>query len=507
MKVFSKHNGHDPNVTFLDGDKILHLEEERISRIKHQDNDTSKELINHYLNNFIPDVTVEIIHDAEDERKVYTELTDIPKENHVNVSHHLAHAAYAYYTRPKHIDKCDIIAYDGWGWETDLYFFDESLNLKDKSIFGIGMIWAILSEIFYDTPNQEGKIMGMSAYGTLNKTIYQLFNECTEELKLIHNYKERDRKYKKRNNVRTISDKLLTQLNQHKPQDIARTIQQFTEDKIKEYILTVKSSNTLLVSGGIGQNGYVNQLLSTIYKEIHIPPAISDAGLSIGGALFITKQRILNPQYLGRIHNPNLKRQNLNDFITYDYHPIKIAAKIALGKTIGFYQGHSESGPRALGNRSILADPRNPLMKDHINNNIKRREWYRPYAPVVMQEHAQYWFDKCTNSPYMNRIAKYKRQKSSEVPAVCHVDNTGRVQTVTKDQNSKLYDLIDAFYNRTGVPLLLNTSFNIQEPIVDSPDDAMKAFVESGLDILVIDNIVLEKKHDRFTLPNSKFNG
>ena len=167
-----------------------------------------------------------------------------------------------------------------------------------------------------------------------------------------------------------------------------------------------------------------------------------------------------------------------------------IAQSIADGKNVGWFQGKSESGNRALGNRSILADPRNPDIKDIINHTIKMREDFRPFAPVVLEEHYKEYFDTRLPSPFMSRICQVK---SDKVPGITHKDNTARIQTVNKSQNEKLYNIINEFYKITGIPMLLNTSFNSQEPIVETPDNAIKTFKRTALDILVINDRVMCK--------------
>ena len=167
-----------------------------------------------------------------------------------------------------------------------------------------------------------------------------------------------------------------------------------------------------------------------------------------------------------------------------------IAKEIANGKIVGWFQGRSESGNRALGNRSILADPRNPEIKDIINSKVKLREDFRPFAPSVLEEHYEEYFDTNQPSPYMSRIMPVI---SDKIPGVTHVDGTARIQTVTRDFNEKYYDLINEFYKVTGIPMLLNTSFNCQEPIVETPEDAVATFKKCGIDILVVENIIVRK--------------
>jgi carbamoyltransferase len=168
----------------------------------------------------------------------------------------------------------------------------------------------------------------------------------------------------------------------------------------------------------------------------------------------------------------------------------EVAHAIANGKIVGWYQGKSESGNRALGNRSILADPRNPKIKDIINSTIKLREDFRPFAPSVLEEHYQEYFDTNQTSPYMSRIVNVI---SDKIPGVTHIDGTARIQTVTKDFNEHYYNLINAFYQLTGIPMLLNTSFNCQEPMVETPEDAVKTFKKCGLDMLIINDYLVTK--------------
>ena len=173
-----------------------------------------------------------------------------------------------------------------------------------------------------------------------------------------------------------------------------------------------------------------------------------------------------------------------------DWTKKEIAQAIADGKIVGWFRGKSESGNRALGNRSILADPRRKDIKDVINHTIKMREDFRPFAPVVLEEHYKEYFDTNSPSPYMSRICKVKTDK---VPGVTHVDNTARIQTVNKEQNNKLYELIREFYVITGIPMLLNTSFNRHEPIVETPLNAIRTFKRTGLDMLIINDWIIRK--------------
>jgi carbamoyltransferase len=192
-----------------------------------------------------------------------------------------------------------------------------------------------------------------------------------------------------------------------------------------------------------------------------------------------------------QIHKSNVYAGKEYEFVgeeKVDYR--EVAQAIADGKIVGWFQGKSESGNRALGNRSILADPRNPNIKDIINQTIKMREDFRPFAPAVLEEHYKEYFDTKLPSPYMSRICKVK---SDKVPGITHVDGTARIQTVNKTDNEKFYKLLLEFWCITGVPMLLNTSFNCREPIVETPNQAIKTFQRTALDLLVIGDYIIRK--------------
>ena len=221
------------------------------------------------------------------------------------------------------------------------------------------------------------------------------------------------------------------------------------------------------------------------YKNVFVPPAVGDEGQAIGtyqhADYVLNQHKHITNTYAGREYN-YLGEEKV------DYK--EVAQAIADGKIVGWFQGKSESGNRALGNRSILADPRRKDIKDIINDTIKDREDFRPFAPVVLEDHYKDYFDTNSPSPYMSRICKVK---SDKIPGVTHVDNTARIQTVNKKQNNKLYELVREFDVITGIPMLLNTSFNRHEPIVETPEQAIRTFKRTALDILVINDWIIRK--------------
>jgi carbamoyltransferase len=240
-------------------------------------------------------------------------------------------------------------------------------------------------------------------------------------------------------------------------------------------------------------------LAETPFERVYIQPASYDAGTSLGAALYVKHQILGAPRdfvmdhpYWGLEYSREacrtaldahgLSYRELSDEALAD----EPAALIDAGHIVGWYQGRFEWGPRALGNRSIVCDPRQASMKDHLNRRIKHRESFRPFAPSVLEESAGDWFDQATPSPFMLMTCQVRRDKQDLVPAITHVDGTARQQTVSRALNPKYWALIHAFERRTGVPIVLNTSFNENEPVVNTPDEAISCFTRNDMDSLVL---------------------
>ena len=313
------------------------------------------------------------------------------------------------------------------------------------------------------------KLMGLVGYGKFNQYYYDVFETILDGI-------IKEKKYKTHE---------LINVEKYGVQDLAFTLQQFTNDKIKEHIYPLKTCDNLCLAGGVIYNGYLNEEFTKHYKNVFIPPAVGDEGQALGvyqhADYVLNKNKHKTETFAGREHEyTGNSIMNIED----------VAQEIANGKIVGWFQGKSESGNRALGNRSILADPRRKDIKQVINDTIKKREDFRPFAPAVLEEHYKEYFDTNSPSPYMSRICKVK---SDKVPGITHVDNTARIQTVNKQFNEKFYNLINEFYKITGIPMLLNTSFNCHEPIVESPEDAIRTFKKTELDILVINNWIIRK--------------
>lgn len=262
----------------------------------------------------------------------------------------------------------------------------------------------------------------------------------------------------------------------------------------------------LVISGGCALNVTANgKLLSSkIFDEIIIPPAPHDAGCAIGAVLCVldklkipTNSKSVTSPFLGRKYSTEAIKKDILEFCNFlpeEYEEASLinetANLLSQGNLIAWFQNASEFGPRALGSRSFLADPRNDKIREEINIKIKKRELFRPFAPSVIEEASSKFFEINQTSPYMNIVSKVKDDR---IPAITHIDGTARVHTVSKNINKKYHALISKFGEITGIPVLLNTSFNIQEPIVYSPKDALRTFLESKVDALVIGNFIIKR--------------
>ena len=401
-------------------------------------------------------------------------------DSYYYIDHHQSHAAYAFLTSG--FEESDILAIDGRGWQFTCIFVDKTGKIIDLSeTASIGGLWNRLAQDLGMGYLGAGKVMGLAAYGKYNSEIHTVINLYLE----TPNHR--------------LSDSNKKLVKSTPKEDVAYTLQYATEELVKEQIIPLKTSDNICVAGGVAYNGYVNEMLTKYYEKVHVPPAIGDEGQSIG--TYMHADYVLNRNiqditvYAGQEYNFQPREMDSLIAEEHDFQDLLayISKMIADGKIIGWYQGNSESGNRALGNRSILADPRNPDIKDIINRTIKKREDFRPFAPAVLEEHYQEYFETNQPSPFMSRIVPVI---SDKIPGITHVDGTARIQTVNNINNSKFYSLINEFYKLTGVPILLNTSFNCQEPIVETPEEAIETYKKTELDILVIDNFVISKNHD-----------
>ena len=395
------------------------------------------------------------------------------KDDFYYCDHHQSHATYAYFNSG--FDESDILAIDGIGAKFRCIFVDKDKNIKDLSKeLPIGWLWNTMSKITGFGSLGASKLMGLVGYGSFSDYYYNVF-----ETMISGDVKEKNYDVHKLINVDRFG-----------LEPLAYTLQKFTLDKIKEHVYPLKTCDNLCIAGGVAYNGYMNEQFTKHYSNVFIPPAVGDEGQAIGvyqhADYNLNNNKHKSKTFAGKEYeiDNHLKIEKVNY--------TDIAQSIADGKIIGWFQGKSESGNRALGNRSILADPRNPNIKNIINSTIKKREDFRPFAPAVLEEYYKEYFDTNSPSPYMSRICKVKTDK---VPGITHVDGTARIQTVNKKFNEKFYNIINEFYKITGIPMLLNTSFNCQEPIVETPEQAVRTFKRTALDLLVINDYMIKDKN------------
>lgn len=293
--------------------------------------------------------------------------------------------------------------------------------------------------------------------------------------------------------------------------DLAASVQRITEELIFHILLHLQKRTGLdnvCIAGGVAQNSVANGKLTrnTPFRNIYIPSAGHDAGISMGAALYVYNQVLSQPRaeaiwsaYTGsRFSNEEIEQYLQSRNVSYRRYTDeelyeKVADRLIDAGVIGWFNGRAEFGPRALGARSILADPRRNDAKDLLNSKIKRRESFRPFAPSILKEHVADYFEVSGDVPFMEKVYPIKPEKHSAIPAVTHVDGTGRLQSVDKTVSPRYYGLIEAFYKKTGVPILLNTSFNENEPIVNSPAEALDCFLRTDMDMLVLENCVVSR--------------
>ncbi|HJU04775.1 MAG TPA: carbamoyltransferase C-terminal domain-containing protein [Nitrospiraceae bacterium] len=292
--------------------------------------------------------------------------------------------------------------------------------------------------------------------------------------------------------------------------DVAASVQRVLEEAVlhlARHLKRLTDAEDLCVAGGVAFNCVANSRLAgeAGFRRIYVPPAAGDAGAALGAALWLTRRRgglhrrhvmthaswgpeFDEPACREAVQRAGLFFEALPEDLLYD----RMAAELAHGRLVFWFQGRMEWGPRALGYRSLLADPRRDDMRELINAKVKRRELFRPFAPSVLEERAREYFEIDAPSPFMLLTHRVRASAKGVVSAVVHVDGTARIQTVDRDSNPRFRRLLEAFDRQTGVPVLLNTSFNVQEPIVCSPDEAVRCFVRTGVEWLVLGNLLIK---------------
>jgi carbamoyltransferase len=484
---------------------------------------------------------------------IQSELGNIPKEKILFSEHHLSHAASAFLCSP--FEEAAILTVDGVGeWVTSTFGVGRgnSIKLLKQIEFphSLGLLYSAFTAFLgFEVNEGEYKVMGMAPYGqpryvdkvwkvvqqnqdgsfsldmdyfsfhhstdrTYNRRFEQLFGESRDPKLQFFTEGTGFPKYfgDPPSNYRE-----LCKLNQHFA-DIASSIQKVTEEILLGMARNVYKQTglkKLCIAGGVGLNSVANSriLRETEFEELYVQPAAGDGGGALGAALWAYNTLLGKPRnftmkhaYWGRANS----EAEISDFLVENNIPHRrlkdedelvdtVVDRLISGKVVGWSQGRFEWGPRALGSRSILADPRNPDMKDIVNSKIKFREPYRPFAPSILAECAEKYFElpnavRHYPARYMLYVVPVKPAEQSTLPAITHVDGTGRLQTVFKDQSPRYYHLIERFGQATGVPVILNTSFNLKgEPIVNTPANAFNTFSKSEMDSLVLENFLVEK--------------
>lgn len=444
------------------------------------------------------------------------------------VEHHLAHAASAYLVSP--FEDSAILTIDGFGdFASAMLAEGRDGNIKTLSRVtyphSLGILYtAVCQFIGFDKYGDEGKVMGLAPYGEptymaeleqllkLTDNGYELdlaaFNHHTKGVETgtdDHGCPHFDHLY---------TDKLIKMFGQpRKPgaeltereHNIAASLQKRLEQAVVHLanILHKKTGLTnLCLAGGVALNSVANALIleQTPFEKIYIQPAAGDDGTAVGAAAYLNQQAGLDRfhmqhSYWGSSFDDAEIEQALRSVDGFEINKLsdadlftETAKDIAAGNVVGWFQGAMEWGPRALGNRSIVAHPGHPKMKEVLNARIKQREPFRPFAPSIKADRLSDYFDATHPAPFMLMVYGTRENKRKELCAVDHVDHTGRVQTVTKQQNPRYWGLIDAFEQQTGTPVLLNTSFNENEPIVCTPRQALDCFSRTRMDVVVLGN-------------------
>ena len=450
------------------------------------------------------------------------------------IEHHRSHLASAFFASPFNEAAC--VSIDGSGdFTTTMIGLGKGnkIEVLDSVDFphSIGIFYTAFTQLLgFPHYGDEYKVMGMAPYGEPKyidklKDVIHLTDDGLFRLNLDYFRKATDGVISYNEDHIPVVKPLysssmikvfggprkkevpLTQY--HK--DMAASVQWVTEEVIFHILESLHKKTGLknvCIAGGVAQNSVANGKIkkNTSFENIYIPSAGHDAGISMGAALYVQHQ-ILNKERMPSIQSAytgshftnaeigsflcdqKIKFDELEDDVLFD----KITDCLINGGVVGWFTGKAEFGPRALGGRSIIADPRRPDAKEILNSKIKRRESFRPFAPSVLREYVNEYFEWTDEVPFMEKVFPIKPSKQKLIPAVTHIDGSGRLQTVDKKISPRYYALIETFRRKTGVPILLNTSFNENEPIVNKPQEALNCYLRTNMDMLVMENILISR--------------
>ena len=470
-------------------------------------------------------------------RDVRSELTaalgaEVRADLH-HVEHHQAHVASAFFVSP--FEDAAILSTDGFGDFASTMLAEghgSSFRVLERVLFphSLGIFYAAVTQwLGFPKYGDEGKVMGLAPYGTPRylEEMRGLVHPKGDVFELgleffLHDKEGVDMTWDEGSPSigRLFSERMeevfgparepgTTLTSEH--EDVAASMQAMLEEAYLHLVRALWERTKmpqLCLAGGVALNAVANGriLPETPFEDVFVQPAAGDSGIAVGAAYYVWNQALGRPRafvmdhaytgpgysdadYERALAAAGLEADRLDDDELF----ARVAERVAAGDVIGWFQGRMEFGPRALGNRSIVADPRRSDMKDVLNSRIKHREPFRPFAPSILAEATGDWFEQDYPSPYMVLVYKTRADKRELVPAVNHVDDTGRLQTVTREANPRYYRLIEEFERQTGVPILLNTSFNENEPVVMTPEQAVETFQKTRMDMLVLGNLVVRR--------------
>ncbi len=450
------------------------------------------------------------------------------------VEHHRSHLASAFFASP--FESAALLSIDGSGDFTTTMIAvgkGNKIEVIDSVDFphSVGLFYTAFTQLLgFPHYGDEYKVMGLAPYGK---------PEYVEKLKDVLIFRSDGLFELNLNYFCSAKSGIISYGNDHVPvvaplfseymsekfglprkkdeplsqyhKDLAASVQRITEQLIFHILGHLHKRTGLeniCIAGGVAQNSVANGKLTrnTPFKKVYIPSAGHDAGISMGAALYVNNQVLDQPRgeaiwsaYTGsRFNNEEIEKylqsRNIN-YTRYSEEELyeKVADRLIDAGVVGWFNGRAEFGPRALGARSILADPRRSDAKELLNSKIKRRESFRPFAPSILQEYVSEYFEVTDTVPFMEKVFPIRQDKQSSIPAVTHADGTGRLQSVDKTVSPRYYRLIETFRKKTGVPILLNTSFNENEPIVNSPEQALECFLRTSMDMLVLENCVITR--------------
>ena len=529
MKIAGSWSGHDCSYFIMeDGRPVRHDEYERFIREKEPPGDSLSFLMENYEN--FSEIKHLALCSPVSKTTHYDEsfqkIKEVIGENGGNlyvIGHHKSHAANTFFS--SNLPEATIITMDGGGAEENNFVTAftiwtgndnkiQHLHSFPISQINLGGLWTRATRYIFQLQSgwprghQAGSVMAMAALGNPERFVNDFEKMLTVDLQIASHKPTnqpkgalipgKDPKHPYLNPWAMIAEQ-----SEQDRFDLAAGLQQATENLFKNVLETILSqvpTKNLCLAGGVSLNSVMVGKIQDWFphiENVYVTPTPHDGGLPIGAAQFVWHHVLDNPRiewndsftpYLGKTYTEEeiktCLEKEAESVVTRSADDPEVIQLLADQNIVSVFGGGSESGRRALGNRSILADPRSPHMKDMINEKVKHRQWYRPFAPSILREETKNWFESDVDSPYMSFVLNFKEEVLDKIPAVLHVDNTARLQTVTENDNPWYHGFLTMWNEKTGVPILLNTSFNDREPICETPEHAISCFLRTNIDFL-----------------------